>query len=596
MQNNQTQKETIESAVSEMRWQLKEVDERVVMAIMQKFDLPEIMSRVIANRGIQIDEVEDYLNPTIRKFLPDPLHLIDMEIAAQRIVKALQQNEKITVFGDYDVDGATSSALLKRFFADLNIPIDIYIPDRITEGYGPTQFAFDRIKASGTKVVITVDCGIVSYEPLKYAKSIGLDVIIIDHHLSTDVMPEAVAVVNPNRLDEKTDHVYLAAVGVSFLFAVAIRGELRKAEWFKDKSEPDLLSLVDLVALGTICDSVPLKPLNRAFVAQGLKLIERRNNPGIAALADVSGINSKLSCYHLGFIIGPRINAGGRVGQSDLGALVLSSDEYITAKNLSMQLNNYNLERRAIESTVLEEAKEQAAAIPPEARLIMVGSKEWHPGVVGIVASRLKDTYNKPIAVLSINEDGVGKASCRSIRGVDFGTAIVAAKAKNLVLDGGGHSMAAGFSVDMSKIEELRLYFEETFKKDFDALAQRHVKEFDAFLDVNAVNMNLGKMLERTAPHGIGNPEPRFVLRDVQILKSFIVGSEHVKCILVSRNVPQGMTIKATAFKVVGQEVGEILLHAPTKKQGFNIFGKISINRWQRNETVDFLIEDISSI
>lgn len=542
-------------------------------------------------RDIEAANAPKFLKPTLRDALPDPFHLLDMEKAADIISSSIIAKEKIVIFGDYDVDGATSSALLKRFFALLGIDAQIYIPDRIGEGYGPTVQAFQTLKNQGAEVIITVDCGTAAFEAIDYGVNNGLKVIVIDHHLSGEELPKCHALVNPNRFDETSNYKYLAAVGVAFLLSVAVNSLLRKKGFFADREEIQLLSLLDIVAIGTICDVVPLLDLNRAFVVQGLKILNQRKNPGVVAFCQLLNLDSELTVYHLGYVIGPRINAGGRVGKSDLGARLLSTDDADEAIEIAKALELYNQERRAIEYNVYEQALSMAKGQSPDDALILIGGENWHPGVVGIVAGRLKEMFNKPVAVLSFL-DGKGKASCRSIHGIDFGTAIVKAKENGLVLSGGGHKMAAGFTVDLAKLAELKSFLHVNFTQELSSIANRDCRYFDAYLSTSAVTLDFAKEIEQISPFGAANPEPRFLLKDVYITRSDIFALSHISCFIccaTSRNLNK--LLKANAFRAVDTELGKALLELNGKT--CNLVGYIRINRWKGRENAEFIIEDL---
>src|SRR5215469_1432375 len=419
----------VERSLLGRRWRARGGDDREGLAIAQRLALPEIVGRLLASRGVAPEGAESFLKPTLRELLPDPSRFRDMDKAADRLAHAVQTGEPIAVFGDYDVDGATSSALLARFFAAAGHPLKIYIPDRMKEGYGPNLPALLALKEQGVRIVITVDCGITAFEPLAAAEAAGLEVIVVDHHVAEPRLPAALAVINPNRLDEAKGHGQLAAVGVTFLLVVAVNRALRQAGWYGEaRAEPDLKRWLDLVALGTVCDVVPLTGLNRALVAQGLKVMARRGNPGLVALADVARLSEPPGCYHAGFLLGPRVNAGGRVGEAGLGARLLTTEDEIEARELAQRLDGHNAERRQIEELV------QAAAIAQvEARLapglVFAAASGWHAGVIGIVASRLKERYGRPACVVALDEDGaIGKGSGRSISGIDLGSAVIAAR------------------------------------------------------------------------------------------------------------------------------------------------------------------------
>ncbi|MEL0144869.1 MAG: single-stranded-DNA-specific exonuclease RecJ, partial [Alphaproteobacteria bacterium] len=452
----------VERSVTGKRWVLREADNRMGMALSQRLGVPEIVGRVMAARGIGIDEAEAFLNPTLRDALPDPAVLEDMTRAAERLAAAIRDGESIAVFGDYDVDGATSSALLARFLSALGVPARIYIPDRIAEGYGPTSPAMLRLNAEGADLVITVDCGTTAFAPLEAAADAGVDVIVVDHHVAEPALPRAIAVVNPNRLDDRSGQGTLAAVGVTFLLTVATNRILRDIGWYESsgRKEPDLLGLLDLVALGTVCDVVPLTGLNRAFVSQGLKVMGKRRNPGLVALSDVARVESKLTEYHAGFLLGPRVNAGGRVGEAGLGARLLMTTDSGEALELAQKLDVWNAERREIEAHVLDEAIAQVEDADLSAAMLVAAGEGWHPGVIGIVAGRLKERFNRPAFVIGF-EGSEGKGSGRAVEGVDLGSAVIAARQAGLLINGGGHKMAAGLTVAREKLGALRDFLEE---------------------------------------------------------------------------------------------------------------------------------------
>jgi single-stranded-DNA-specific exonuclease len=583
--------QTDQKSAKGFHWLINEADQEDIKLLMQKLDISEIISRLLVGRKISFDKVESFMNPTLRECLPDPFHLLDMDKAVEIISDAIINKKKITIFGDYDVDGATSSALLKRFFSLLGTDVGIYIPNRIEEGYGPSIKAFTALKEQGTEVIITVDCGSASVEAIEFGVNNGLQVVVVDHHLSGDITPPAHALVNPNRNDETSEYGYLAAVGVAFLVAIATISTLRKKNYFIDKAEPSLLKLLDIVAIGTICDVVPLNTLNRAFVIQGLKILNKKQNPGVVAFCKSLNIENELTTYHLGYVIGPRINAGGRVGESSLGAKLLSTDDPIEALEIVSKLETYNSERKAIESGVFDQALEQAKQLSPDDALIMVGSENWHQGVVGIVAGRLKEMMNKPVAVLSFDGEN-GKASCRSVAGVDFGSAIVAAKDEGILLSGGGHKMAAGFTVLTKNLPALKSFLHNRFTQELSLLENKHHRYFDAYLSTGAVNLDFAKQLEKIGPFGPSSPEPRFLLKDVYIAKTNIFANSHISCFIgcaESKNLDK--LLKANAFRAVDTELGNALLESG--KKSFDLVGYVRINRWKGRETPEFTIEDI---
>ena len=581
-------------------YQKSSMDERLATTIHQQFGVAMSVARVLAlrnvNRDFNFEEIENFLNPTIKASLPDPFDLLDMDLAVKKIISVIKDKKKITVFGDYDVDGATSSALLKRFFASIGVEIGIYIPDRILEGYGPNVEALLNLKKQGTDLVITVDCGTVAFEPLDAAHQAGLEVIVIDHHIGAFDKPQAIAVINPNRLDENFPHKNLAAVGVSFLLAVAVNKALRDCGFYVENNlqEPNLLSLLDLVALGTVCDVMTLDGVNRAFVTQGLKVMKSRTNIGIRALFDVANLDEEPSAYHLGFVIGPRINAGGRVGKADLGARLLSTQNEEEANKIAGELNIYNNQRKDIEVNILEEAKNYLEPIHQNHSVLLAASSQWHQGVVGIVASRIKDLHNKPTAIIAI-KDGIGKASCRSISGVDFGAAIIKAKLQGILIEGGGHKMAAGFSIAEEKITELQTFLDAELSDAVTLSNQNKTSEFADILDINSANLNLAKELLRLEPYGVGNAKPRFLIKDLQIVEAKIVGAneKHIRCVFSAKTLA-GWNGRLTgfAFNAMDSDLGKILI-SKNKAKPIAIIGQININSWMGNDNLQIVVEDL---
>ena len=580
------------------KWQEKTVNERDLMTIQQKFDLNEALSRLICIKNIEFDDVEEFLNPSIKSSLPNPFDLLDMDLAVKHIIDAVKNKKKITVFADYDVDGATSSAILKRFFAAIGVKVDIYVPDRILEGYGPNVKALLDLKKGGTDLVITVDCGTVAFEPLEKAHEAGLDIIVIDHHIGVIEKPKALAVINPNRIDETFEHKDICGATVSFLVAVAVNKQLREDGFYKDRKEPNLMGLLDLVALGTVCDVMPLVGLNRALVAQGLKVLRQRKNIGINALFDVANLDEEPSAYHLGFVLGPRINAGGRVGKSDLGANLLSSEDEESVAKVAQKLNEFNIERKEIEVSVLSQAIDNlengVGGFTVDDDVIFAANYGWHPGVIGIVASRLKDKYGKPTAVIALDE-GKGKASCRSIKGVDFGGAILKARMKELLIEGGGHAMAGGFSIKEEQISGLHEFFNELLVDDVKKSIAGQVHEYDIALDLQNVNIELIKSLQQMEPYGTANSKPRFLIRDLRKMNAKLIGKDqtHISCQFSSLS-KVGFTghLSAVAFRSADTAIAEILLD-PNFKKPINAIGDLSINNWMGRETVQLIIEDL---
>lgn len=582
---------SLNNSVSGFSWVFKEYDKNLSEAITQKFELPLIVSKLLAQRNVQLSEAENFLNPSIKNNLPDPFILNGMEIGAKRVASAIINNEKIFVFGDYDVDGATSSALLKRYFGSAGADASIYIPDRIGEGYGPSPAAIKNLAERGAKLIITVDCGTSSFDALDEAKRLGVDVVVVDHHLASDKRPECFALINPNCFDDKSGLNNLAAVGVSYMLAVAVNRELRKSGWFSDKQEPNLIELLDLVALGTVCDVVALKGINRAFVTQGLKVMAKRANKGIATLSDFARLKDAPGVYHAGFIIGPRINAGGRIGKSDLGARLLSTDDSYEAETIALELERLNEERRALEAVVLEEAK-IIALEQKDSPVIIVASHGWHQGIIGIVSSRLKDLYRKPVIAISIN-NGVGKASSRSITGVDIGSSITQARLDKIVLTGGGHAMAAGFTIEENKINLLRDFLIERHGETIKSKVAEKKMLVDGNIDISAVNVDFAETIQKVGPFGAGNPEPTFVLNNVSIVKTDVVSNSYIRCILSEGGAEHGLSktkVVASAFRKNDTKLGEEL-----KKfhKNVHLAGQLRINNYMGNRKAEFIIEDM---
>lgn len=583
----------VESSITGRRWKARGTDDRMALALSQSFGLPELVGRLLAARGVGLEEAERFLSPTLRAFLPNPSVLKDMDKAADRLARAIRDGERVAVFGDYDVDGATSTALLHRFFRALGRPLRVYIPDRIEEGYGPNLPALLRLKEEGVKLVVTVDCGVTSFDPLNGAVAAGLEVIVVDHHKAEPRLPDVTAVVNPNRLDEPAGGPLstLAAVGVTFLLIVAVNRALRAVGFYANgMTEPDLMGWLDIVALGTVCDVVPLVGLNRAYVAQGLRVMGKRGNAGISALADVASVKDALDAYCSGYIIGPRVNAGGRVGRADLGTRILSTEDPVEAAQLARELHEFNAERRAIEAVVLEEAMAQVEAADGTPELVLAAGEGWHPGVIGIVASRLKEKFNRPACVVAL--DGmVGKASGRSVRGVDLGSAIIAARQAGLLVAGGGHAMAAGFTVEREKLDDLRAFLRDRIAAQLSDLGPLVPSlNLDGALSVRGANTELMRHLEKLAPYGTGNSEPRFAIADARIVKADVVGANHVRCILTGND---GSRLKSIAFRALDSDLGPALLQSGG--QPMHLAGTLRPDRWNGNDGVQLLIDDAAT-
>jgi single-stranded-DNA-specific exonuclease len=573
------------------QWRLRPCDDRRVATLQQVLGLPEVACRVLAGRGVEPAAAASFLAPTLRDLLPDPAHLRDMDAAVGRLTAAIKGGETIAVFGDYDVDGATSSALLLRFLRAVGATPLLHIPDRLAEGYGPNAEALRTLAGRGARVVVTVDCGITAFAPLEAAVEAGLDVIVIDHHEAEPRLPRAVAVVNPKRLDDPSPHKHLAAVGVTFLLVVAVNRALRDAGFYGPRRPPpDLMAWLDIVALGTVCDVVPLVGVNRAFVAQGLKVLGRRGNAGLAALMDVAGVTARPDAQALGYALGPRVNAGGRVGQSDLGARLLSCDDPEEAVGMAQRLHDYNLQRQDVEAAVLYEAIEQAeagGAADGGAPLVCVAGEDWHPGVIGIVAGRLKDRYTLPACVIAA-DGGMAKGSGRSVPGVDLGRAVIAAREAGILSLGGGHAMAAGFSLPAERIPELRAFLAEHLAAGMAAGDLIPSLDLDGAVDLRGVTPALLETLARCGPFGAGNDEPRFVIPFVRVGRADIVGQGHLRCVLTGAQ--GGGRLKAIAFRCVDSDLGVGLLNS--QGQALHVAGTLRRDTWQGRDEPQLIIDD----
>jgi single-stranded-DNA-specific exonuclease len=578
----------VERSVSGRRWAYRGADERAGETLATRLALPEIVGRLLAQRGIDLGQAPGFLAPRLRDQLPDPSRLRDMDSAAARLARAVSVGEPIAIFGDYDVDGATSAALLTRFFAAVGARSRVYVPDRLREGYGPNLPALLRLRDEGWRLVVTVDCGTNAHRALADAAAAGIEVIVVDHHVADPLLPRAAAIVNPNRLDEDGTHGGLAAVGVAFLLVVAVNRALRRSGWYRGtRAEPDLLGWLDLVALGTVCDVVPLNGLNRALVAQGLKVARRGANPGIMALAGVAGVRQPLDGYHFGFVIGPRVNAGGRVGAADLGARLLATDDPVLAAELARRLDMYNAERRDIEARVLAAAIDVVEATAQSPALIFAAGAGWHPGVIGIVAARLKERYQRPACVVALT-GGAGKGSGRSIPGVALGPAVIAARQEGLVLDGGGHAMAAGFTVAPERLDALRAFLAERLGDGRDGGHPVPELRIDGALTVAAAQSALIEEIDRLAPFGAGNPEPRFVFPALRVVDAQPVGDGHLRCGLVDPLASRRQA--GIAFRAAATPLARFL--AATGGATIHIAGHLRRDHWRGGDAVQIAIDD----
>ena len=554
-------------------------------------DCDDLVTQLLLARGCPADAVEAYRDPTIRAFMPDPSVFQDMDRAAERLAAAVFGGEAVTVFGDYDVDGATSAALLIRVLRSLGLSPQAYIPDRLMEGYGPSGEALVRIAESGASLIVTVDCGAQAFEALAMAKTAGVDVIVVDHHQCAVALPEAFALVNPNRLDEAADaaaHGHLAAVGVAFLLAAALVRTLRTRGFFAVRPEPKLMDLLDIVALGTVADVASLRGLNRAFVAQGLKVMAVGRNTGLNALLVASRLKRAPICSDLGFALGPRINAGGRVGKSDLGVRLLTTEDAAEAQDIAEELDRLNEERRAIETGVQAEA--EAASIGKGNRAVaVVAGHGWHPGVIGIVAGRLKEKLGKPAIVIAIDEQGVGKGSGRSVPGVDLGAAVLAAKDMGLLVAGGGHAMAAGLTIAADKVEAFADFIDERLAGDVARAGHDRALLIDAVVACGGVTPGLVEALEVGGPYGMGWPAPRIAAGPMRVIKADIVGSGgHVRAVMAGDD---GRSLKTVAFRSADTALGQALLGAPRDRRLW-VAGRAKIDDWGTRPAAEMHLDD----
>ncbi|EFO29711.1 single-stranded-DNA-specific exonuclease RecJ [Roseibium sp. TrichSKD4] len=583
----------VQKSFNQNAWRdrLSEDEQRHAMAISQRLGVPDVLARVMAARGVLPESAEAFLAPSIKTLMPDPSNLVDMDSAVSRVADAIQSGKNIAIFGDYDVDGATSSAVLARYLRWTGIDPVIHIPDRIIEGYGPNGPALEHLKAGGADLLVTVDCGSTSFDAFEVARSVGLNVVVIDHHQVGETLPKVAALVNPNRQDDLSGQEHLAAVGVTFLFVVGLNRELRQRGFFNGKAAPDLLALLDLVALGTVCDVVPLKGLNRAYVMRGLEVMHQRRNPGLAFLVDVARVVGKVAPYHLGFLLGPRINAGGRIGDAALGARLLTSEDHVTAREIAARLDELNTERQAMEAVMLEQADAQAtlAIEAKDPAVLLTGSDDWHPGIVGLIASRLKDAHRRPSFAIAYDETGKGTGSGRSIPGVDLGKVVRKAVDEGLLEKGGGHAMAAGLTVLKDKVEALTEYFDTHLRADVEQTNASRDLKIDGALTATGANLDLMNMLEKAGPYGAGHSEPVFVFPTHRVSFADVVGKGHVRASLASSD---GAKIKAISFKAEDKPHGKALLEK--RGQSVHVAGSLSVDTWQGTPRVQLRILDVA--
>ena len=554
-------------------------------------DNEAIVRQILLARGVAADDIQRHLSPTLRDFLPDPSEFNDMDAAADRLAQAVLGQERITIYGDYDVDGATSSALLIRLLRDLGVEAEYYIPDRLLEGYGPSGEALVKLAEAGSSLIVTVDCGAMAHEALSMASDAGVDIIVVDHHKCSPELPRAAALVNPNRLDENdlaAAHGHLAAVGVAFLLAIALVRTLRAEGYFEGRTEPDLLGLLDVVALGTVADVAALHGLNRAFVAQGLKVMARRDNIGMSALIDASRLKRAPACSDLGFALGPRINAGGRVGESTLGVRLLTTQDAEEARQIAAQLSALNEERRAIEAEVQQAAEEQLSGQHNRAVQVVAGSG-WHPGVIGIVAGRIKEKTGKPSLVIALDEGtGEGKGSGRSIQGVDLGAAIIRAREEGLIVKGGGHAMAAGLTVAEDRLDEFADWLDNHLEGAVARAGENREMLLDLAVAPGGLTPDLVEALDGGGPYGVGWPGPRVAVGPVRLVKCDIVGTDHVRLIASGDD---GKSFKGIAFRAADSDMGQALLHASRGRRLW-LAGRVKIDDWGSRPQAELHLED----
>jgi len=585
----------VENSATGRAWRDR-LDERGAsraLAIAQRHELPELLARILAGRNVEADAVDAFLDPAIKRSMPDPNVLTAMPEAAGRIADAVMRGESIAIFGDYDVDGATSAAVLARFLRHGGVEPIVHIPDRLFEGYGPNVEAVRALAARGATLLVTVDCGTTSIEPLSEAKALGMDVVIIDHHQADEALPPALAIVNPNRRDDLSGLGYLAAVGLVFMTVVAVNRELRaRGFWTEARPEPDLLAYLDDVALGTVADVVPLIGLNRAFVAKGLLVLRRREQAGLVSLMDVARLSGPPEAWHLGFLLGPRINAGGRIGRADLGVRLLLESDPIEAAKIAAELDRLNRERQAIEQETLAQAEAEAMAalgIEETGAVVITAAEGWHPGVVGLVAARLKEKFGRPAFAIALEPGGIGTGSGRSIAGVDIGRAVRRAVAEGLLVKGGGHAMAAGVTLRKGGLAQLRAFLEAALSADVTTARRASGLMIDGAVSAAGANLDLVAMIERAGPFGSGNPEPVIALPAHSVTYAEEVGQAHMRVRLKSA---EGAAVNAIAFRAAGQKLGTALLNSRGRQ--VHAAGSFAIDRYQGEERVQFRLTDIA--
>lgn len=581
----------VDRSVSGQRWvsRLDQAGQNRALAMSQLHGMPELVARVLAGRGVAVDDAPAFLEPSIRSLMPDPYRLTDCEAAAERLVEAIRRGERVAIFGDYDVDGAASSALLWRFLHHFGIDSEIYIPDRIFEGYGPNPAAMGQLIDRGARLIVTVDCGSTSLEALAVAKERGIDVVVIDHHQMGHELPPCLALVNPNREDDLSGQGHLCAAGVVFLVLVATLRVLRQNGHPQARSL-DLLAWLDLVALATVCDVVPLKGLNRAYVAKGLIAARHQQNVGLAALLRVAGIGGPVTPYHFGFLVGPRINAGGRIGDAALGSRLLTLDDAGEAEQIAHKLDELNRERQAMEQVMLAEAEAEALAEygnGEAASVIVTARDNWHPGIVGLLAARLKEKLKRPAFAIAFDPNGKGSGSGRSINGFDIGRMVRAAVDSGLLVKGGGHAMAAGLTVERANLGRLRTFFDEASAEQVGALAANQTLKIDGALGASGATIALIDQLEAAGPYGSGHPQPIFAVPAHRLRDARPVGTTHVK---ITLEAADGTRLEGIAFRAAETALGNFLLNG--RGTQIHVAGTLSADHWQGSRRVQMRVLD----
>jgi len=577
------------SSVSGKNWVFNKFDSSDVTKFSETYSISHTVAKLLSIRKDKIENINMFLDPKIKNLLPNPLNLKDMNIAVERTYRSIIKDDKIGIFGDYDVDGASSTALLSKYFSSINQKIKIYIPDRQSEGYGPNIKGITYLIKSNVKIIFTVDCGTMSFDPIDHAKNLNIDVIVLDHHQSDTKLPKALAVINPNRYDDKSGLNYLCAAGVCFIFLIALNKKLRDSNWFKNNNitEPDILNYLDLVTLGTVCDVVPLHGLNRAIVKQGLKIIKKRSNLGLKTLYDLCKIDTQPTTFDLGFKLGPRINAGGRVGKSSHGAELLISSDPQKAYKIAMDLEKSNKERQSIEKLLTEEVNSEVKKFHNHPVLVVSGNN-WHEGIIGIVAARIKDKYNKPSIIISL-KNGLGKGSARSVVGFDIGAEIIKATQSKILEKGGGHKMAGGFTIKIDQIPNFRNQLIDSYEKKQKILTTESNLYLDTIIAPSALNENFYKEINILGPFGSGNTEPKFLLENIKVISSKIINNDHIVSVLSGND---GFIFKGFTWNGANGPL-EPYLNKKNKRK-INIVGKMRLNEWQGRKNIEFIIEDIS--